>query len=79
MGDKRLDRLKQRPSDFTWDELAALLRSLGYRLKTASGSRRKFIDEEKRKILLHEPHPGNILKAYQIENVLIALEEHGKL
>lgn len=79
MGSKKLDRLLERPKDYTWDELVSLLRSYGYALKNASGSRRKFIDSDKRKILLHEPHPENTLKAYVIENVIAALEEHGKL
>ncbi|NIC05231.1 type II toxin-antitoxin system HicA family toxin [Billgrantia bachuensis] len=79
MSDKRLDRLKERPRDYTWDELIALLNGFGYKLKNASGSRRKFIDAEKRKICLHEPHPENTLKAYVIEHVLTALEEHGKI
>lgn len=79
MGSKRLDRLMERPKDYTWDELIALLKSLGYEMRTGSGSRRRFIDAEKRKILLHEPHPGNILKRYQIDGVLERLQEHGKI
>ena len=35
-----------------------------------SGSRVMFIDEQKRKILLHKPHPGNILKRYALENII---------
>ncbi|MCE8035341.1 type II toxin-antitoxin system HicA family toxin [Billgrantia tianxiuensis] len=80
MGNKRLDRLKERPKNYTWDELVALLNSLGYSLKKAKrGSGRKFIDDKKQKISLHEPHPENTLKAYVIEKVLTALEEHGKI
>jgi predicted RNA binding protein YcfA (HicA-like mRNA interferase family) len=79
MGNKRLDRLKQRPKDFTWGELVTLLEGLGYTLKKSSGSGRKFIDAEKRKISLHEPHPEKTLKAYVIDQVLTALEEHGKI
>lgn len=79
MGNRRLDRLKARPKDYTWGELASLLKGLGYTLKTGNGSRRKFIDEQKRKIILHEPHPDKTLKAYVIEQVLTALEEHGKI
>jgi len=29
-----------------------------------------FIDEQKRKILLHKPHPGNIMKRYSLENII---------
>ncbi|MCK0743589.1 type II toxin-antitoxin system HicA family toxin [Chromohalobacter nigrandesensis] len=79
MGNKRLDRLRQRPKDFTWDELVALLESLGYRLKNGKGSRRKFIDDQNQKISLHEPHPDNTMKMYLVDKVLTALEEHGKI
>ena len=61
--EKLLARLlkKPPPSDFTWDELCAVLKGLGYRqLKQGKtgGSRRKFFNDEK--VLLiscHEPHP----------------------
>lgn len=79
MSSKRLSRILERPKDYTWDELAALLNEFGYKCKNASGSRRKFIDSENRKILLHEPHPNPILKAYAIDAVICALEEHGKI
>lgn len=79
MANKRLERLKERPKDFTWGELVALLDGLGYTLKKSSGSGRKFIDAENRKISLHEPHPEKTLKAYVINKVLTALEEHGKI
>jgi hypothetical protein len=80
MANKRLERLRQRPKDFTWDELVALLKGLGYTMKTGGGgSSRKFIDADKRKIFLHKPHPENTLKAYVIDDVLTALEEHGKI
>lgn len=78
MANKKLDRLKEKPKDYTWDELTALLKSLGYEVRNGSGSRRKFIDDQKRKISLHEPHPNKIIKAYVIEQVLSTLEEHGK-
>ena len=39
--EKLLERLKQRPKDFTWDELTTLLRQLGYRqVHTGKLSRR---------------------------------------
>lgn len=79
MADKRLERLLARPKDFTWGELASLLNSYGYQLKNGKGSRRRFIDGEKNKISLHEPHPDKTLKAYMIDIVIKALEEHGKL
>ena len=35
-----------------------------------SGSRVMFMDEQKRKILLHKPHPGNVLKRYALEDII---------
>lgn len=71
--EKLIDRLKSLPADFTFDEAARLLHLLGYEKENkgkTSGSRVMFIDEQKRKILLHKPHPGNILKRYALENIV---------
>ena len=65
--EKLLERLKGMPTDFTFAEAERLLTSFGYTKSNkgrTSGSRVMFIDNQKRKILLHHPHPGNILKAY---------------
>ena len=43
-----------------------------------SGSRRKF-KKDKRIIILHEPHPGNIVKKYMLKQVLEALKETGEI
>lgn len=79
MADKRLERLQARPKDYTWGELTSLLASHGYKVKNGKGSRRRFMDDQKNKINLHEPHPGNIVKAYVIDDVINLLEEHGKI
>lgn len=78
--DKLVDRLKSRPKDFTWSELEKLLRGLGYAEAKAGktgGSRRKFIHETAPVIALHKPHPGEILKTYQVDQVLETLEKEG--
>lgn len=71
---KLLDRLRQRPRDFTWDELVRLLRSLGFepgRSGKTSGSRQRFVQEASGlTINLHKPHPGKELKRYQIDQLL---------
>jgi len=72
---KLLDRLCSRPKDFTWNELARLLAHFGYTEKSGSGSRRKFVTDEGTMISLHKPHPGSILKAYQIDAVLAHLRQ----
>lgn len=75
-------KLLSRPTDFTWEELVKILSHFGYReLKKGKtgGSRRKFADETKHLLNLHKPHPGNILKRYQIDLVVAALKERGKI
>ena len=72
--EKLAARLKTRPTDFTYAELRTLLSGMGYvedsKGKT-SGSRVSFIHEEtKHMISLHKPHPGNILKRYQIDLIV---------
>lgn len=70
--DKLINRFKSLPNDFTWDEMSRLLVLLGYspgnKGKT-SGSRVIFRGEGKRPIMLHRPHPGNIIKGYAMKQV----------
>jgi peptidoglycan/xylan/chitin deacetylase (PgdA/CDA1 family) len=44
-----------------------------------SGSRRRFIDENGHIILLHKPHPQNIVKKYTLRQVIESLKEKGKI
>ncbi len=76
--DKLVERLLQRPTDFTYDEARTLVSRFGYtednRGKT-SGSRVAFIHKDTKHIIrLHKPHPGNVLKRYQIDELLEALK-----
>lgn len=79
---KLVERFLLVPTDFTWDELVNVLSFYGYveiiKGKTA-GSRRKFADKEKNMILLHKPHPANIVKKYAIKQVIENLKEKGKI
>jgi len=80
--EKLLERLKQRPKDFTWDELSTLLRQLGYRqvhTGKTGGSRRRFTHTAMPTISLHKPHPQNTLKRYVIDEVLAVLRQEGML
>lgn len=77
--EKEIKRLKSKPKDFTYDEAKVLLNKLGFiennKGKT-SGSRVVFENYQlNKKIELHRPHPSNILKAYQINQILVALRE----
>ena len=76
--DKELARLKSEPKDFTYEELRFLLYRLGFSESNrghTSGSRVEFQDLFGRKILLHKPHPNNIIKPYIIKAVLNSLKE----
>jgi predicted RNA binding protein YcfA (HicA-like mRNA interferase family) len=78
--EKALARLKSKPKDFTWDELVAVMIACGYEVKTTCGSGRKFIHHDTgATAFLHAPHPGNILKAYQIRDILRHLEQEKKI
>jgi len=77
-----MERLLSRLKDFTFDELTTLLGQLGYFIKRdgkTSGSRVAFSNGESDYIRLHKPHPRNIMKLYQIDDVIIALSERGLL
>jgi hypothetical protein len=78
--EKLIARLKNKPRDFTWDELVRLLEGLGYREAAAGktgGSRRRFIHLTAPTIALHKPHPGSIVKIYVIEELVRMLTEEG--
>ncbi|HWK07692.1 MAG TPA: type II toxin-antitoxin system HicA family toxin [Puia sp.] len=78
--EKLLQRLLSVPKDLTWEELVKILAQFGYiELKKGKtgGSRRKFADAKKNIIILHKPHPGNIVKEYAIKQVIVQLKEKG--
>ena len=80
--EKLVDRLKSQPKDFTYEEAERLLTLFGYTKSNkgkTSGSRVMFIDEQKRKILLHKPHPGNILKTYALKDIIEKLIRNGNI
>ncbi len=57
-------------SDLTYDELTTLLEALGYEKIEGSGSRVRFFNKEIRDlILLHKPHPGNILNKATVKDI----------
>lgn len=80
--DKLIERFKRQPTDFTFAEAEKLLSFFGYvrsnKGKT-SGSRIIFRNGEKRPIMLHKPHPGNILKGYAMKQILEDLKDAGFL
>lgn len=78
--EKLLQRLKSKPKDFTYDELKTLLNYLEFYEDTkgrTSGSRVEFKNVLGIKIVLHKPHPSNIIKPYKINDIINILEERG--
>jgi hypothetical protein len=79
--DKLLERLLSKPSDFEYDEAKTLLLKFGYKEDSrghTSGSRVAFVNVETgHMISLHKPHPGKILKQYQIEQLIRKLRDTG--
>ena len=78
--EKLITRFSSLPNDFTWNELTRLLAALGFthtnKGKT-SGSRVIFKSEGRKPIMLHKPHPGNIIKGYAIKQVYDYLKNEG--
>lgn len=80
--EKLIQRLKSRPKDFTFSEAETLLGYLSYRRSDkgrTSGSRVAFISGGHAPIMLHKPHPRNVLLDYQIKQLIDALEQEGLL
>ncbi|WP_190239536.1 type II toxin-antitoxin system HicA family toxin [Pelotomaculum schinkii] len=79
--DKLLERLLEKPSDFTYVEARTLLSRFGYREDNrgrTSGSRVAFVHvQTKHVIRLHKPHSGNVLKKYQLDELTEALKTQG--
>jgi hypothetical protein len=79
------EKLKERflrfPKDFTFDELVRLLGNLGFVLQNkgdTSGSRIAFVKEED-KIIMHRPHPDNIVKVGVLKCLYVELNTRGLL
>jgi hypothetical protein len=78
--EKLLERLRRRPKDFRWEQLKTLLAGFGYEEEKGSGSRRKFLNRSTGvSISLHQAHPKNELKSYQVKDILDHLKQEGLL
>lgn len=78
--DKLVAKLRAKPKDFTYREAVSLLEGLGYQEATGGktgGSRRRFKHPTAATIYLHKPHPRDILKPYQVRDILDTLEQEG--
>lgn len=76
--EKLLAKLFNKQAGFAWQELVALLSSMGYRQLQGDGSRVKFDNGNPQAMInLHKPHPGNELKAYVKRQVIEHLKAGG--
>ncbi len=81
--EKALERIAQCPKDYTYSEANSLLRKLDFIEFTkgkTSGSRVKFYREsDNRVILLHKPHPGDVMSPGAVKDLVNLLKEMGEL
>lgn len=79
--EKLTERFLSKPKDFTYSELKNLLNRFGYhevKIGKTSGSRVAFMSKDTQNVIrLHKPHPGNILKRYQLDLVEEELKSEG--
>ena len=78
--EKLVARFLNLPNDFTWEEMRRLLTALGYQpcnKGKTSGYRVIFKGEDRKPIMLHKPHPGNIIKSYVMKQVCEYLKNEG--
>ena len=76
--EKLIARLKEKPKDFTFEEVIQLMGYFDYRLTgggKTGGSRVAFTNDKKDYIRMHKPHPRTILKSYQVQNLIDDLKE----
>ena len=81
--EKAKQRIKSIPKDYRYDELKKLLEKLGFEEKNkgkTSGSRVAFYrPADKRIILLHKPHPTDIMSVASVRDVVNTLEKTNDL
>ena len=81
--DKAIQRLKTKPKDYTYSEARQLLGQLGfneYNKGKNSGSRVKFFrPQDNSIILLHKPHPGDIMPPAATRDLHDTLKNKGDI
>ena len=81
--EKLINRVLSVPKDLTYDELKRFLHHYGYKEDSkgaTSGSRVAFIrQQDKASVILHKPHPTNIVQGYAIRQIIKHLQEIGDL
>lgn len=81
--EKAKERLKSLPKDYTYSEAKNLLGQLGFTESNkgrTSGSRVKFVRySDGRFILLHKPHPSDIMSVASVKDIIYILKEIGEI
>ena len=81
--EKAKKRIKDKPRDYTYSEARALLGHMGfkeYQKGRTSGSRVKFFRAKDEKVvLLHKPHPGDIMDRGAVADLADYLTSIGEL
>ena len=78
--EKAFARLLSKCTDFTWDEAVSVMKQHGFKILNGRGSSRKFVHKSTGvKVLIHEPHPGNIVKAYALQDLIDGLKNAGEM
>ena len=81
--EKAKERILLRPKDYTYTEAKYLLSQMGfveYNKGKTSGSRVKFYREmDDRVILLHKPHPSDVMKTGAVKDLVEYLVKLGEL
>lgn len=73
--EKLIKRVRGNPKDFTFEELQKLMKELNFEesnMGKTSGSATRFKGKSNQ-LILHKPHPSNILKPYQIKEINLLL------
>lgn len=80
---KAKERILSKPKDYTYTEAKVFLKQLGFEEKNkgkTSGSRVSFFREsDGRVILLHKPHPGDVMDIGAVKGLVAYLREMGEL
>ena len=81
--EKAKSRLSSRPKDYTFSEARYLLSQLGFEERTkgkTSGSRVGFYRvSDKAVVLMHKPHPGDVMSLGAIDDLADYLEQLGEI
>ena len=81
--EKAKERILSKPKDYTYTEAKYLLSQMGfdeYNKGKTSGSRVKFYREtDGRIILLHKPHPRDIMSSGAVKDLVECLKKLGEL